>query len=34
MMLWIYRWIFNPMLVWLLRSPLHWVASGRHLLIT
>jgi hypothetical protein len=33
-MLWLYRWLFNPLLVWLLRSPLHWLASGRVMLIT
>ncbi len=33
-MLWVYRWIFNPLLGWLLRSPLHWLASGRVMLIT
>jgi F420H(2)-dependent quinone reductase len=34
MMLWVYRWLFNPVLVWLLRPPLHGLASGRHMLIT
>ena len=34
MVLWFYRWFLNPLLVWLLRSPLHWLASGRHMLIT
>jgi deazaflavin-dependent oxidoreductase (nitroreductase family) len=33
-MLWLYRWFFNPLLVWLLRSPLHGLASGRVILIT
>jgi len=32
--LWLYRWFFNPVLVWLLRSPFHWLASGRVMLIT
>jgi len=32
--LWVYRWFFNPVLVWLLRSPFHWLASGRVMLIT
>jgi hypothetical protein len=34
MVLWVYRRVFNPPLVWLLRSPLHWLASGRVMLIT
>jgi hypothetical protein len=33
-MLRVYRWVFNPLLAWLLRSPLHWLASGRVMLIT
>lgn len=33
-MLWFYRWIANPLLVWLLRSPLHFLVSGRIMLIT
>jgi deazaflavin-dependent oxidoreductase (nitroreductase family) len=33
-MLWVYRRFFNPLLVWLLRSPFHWLASGRVMLIT
>ncbi len=34
MVLWFYRWIVNPLLAWLLRSPLHWLASGRVMLIS
>ncbi len=33
-MLWFYRWFFNPLLEWPLQSPLHWLASGRVMLIT
>ena len=33
MVLWLYRWFFNPLLVWLLRSPLHWLAGARVMLI-
>jgi len=32
--LWFYRWFVNPLLVWLLRSPFHWLASERLMLIT
>lgn len=34
MVLWLYRWFFNPVLVLLLQSPLHWLASGRVMLLT